>query len=59
MSRLFFLLYSLLGPSLAGTAMVVVLTMGMVSLKPILAAAAIGLAAGIPVALMVARRLEG
>ena len=59
MSRLFFLLYSLIGPSLAGVAIVFVLTMGMVTLKPILVAAAIGFALGLPVSAMVSRQLQG
>ncbi|MBU9699945.1 hypothetical protein GU927_019055 [Rhodobacteraceae bacterium HSP-20] len=59
MSRLFFLLYSLVGPSLAGAAIVAVLTAGMVTLKPILLAAAAGFALGLPVALLLARRLQG
>lgn len=59
MSRLFFLLYSLIGPSLAGVAIVFVLTIGMVTLKPILVAAAIGFALGLPVSAMVSRQLQG
>lgn len=59
MSRLFFLLYSLIGPSLAGTAMIVVLTAGLVTLKAILIAAAAGFVLGLPVAFALARRLEG
>ena len=42
MTRLFPLLYSLIGPSLAGAAIVIVLSAGMVGLDPILGAAAAG-----------------
>ena len=57
MTRLFLLLYSLIGPSLAGAAIVAVLTIGMAGLTPILGAAATGFALGLPVAWAVARRL--
>lgn len=57
MTRLFLLLYSLIGPSLAGAGIVAVLTAGMVGLTPILGAAAAGFALGLPVAWAVARRL--
>ncbi|WP_434620355.1 CTP synthetase [Tabrizicola sp. M-4] len=57
MSRLFMLLYSLIGPSLAGVGVIAVLTMGMVTLKPILVAAALGFALGLPAAWIVARRI--
>ena len=59
MSRLFFLIYSLIGPSLAGAAIITVLTAGMVTLKAILVAAAAGFVLGLPVAIAVARRLQG
>ncbi len=57
MTRLFPLLYSLIGPSLAGAAIVIVLSAGMVGLDPILGAAAAGFVLGLPVAWAVARRL--
>jgi hypothetical protein len=59
MSRLFLLLFTLIGPSLAGVGVVIVLTMGLVTLKPILAAAAIGFALGVPAAWVVMRQLSG
>jgi hypothetical protein len=57
MSRLFMLLFALIGPSLAGVGVIIVLTMGLVTLKPILAAAALGMAFGVPVAWAVMRHL--
>ncbi len=57
MSRLFLLLYALIGPSLAGVGVIVVLTMGLVTLKAILASAAIGFALGVPAAWVVTRQL--
>ncbi|WGV17275.1 hypothetical protein [Fuscovulum ytuae] len=57
MPRLFMLLFALIGPSLAGVGIIAVLTMGLVTLKPILAAAALGMAFGVPVAWAVMRRL--
>ena len=57
MPRLFMLLFALIGPSLAGVGIIAVLTMGLVTLKPILAAAALGLALGVPVAWAVMRRM--
>lgn len=59
MSRLFFLMYSLIGPSLAGAAIIAVLTAGMVTLKAILMAAAAGFVLALPVAMVIARRLQG
>ena len=46
-------------PSLAGVGVVIVLTMGLVTLKPILAAASIGFALGVPAAWAVMRQLSG
>jgi hypothetical protein len=57
MSRLFMLLYALVGPSLAGAAIIVVLTMGMVGLRPILGAALLGFVLGLPVARAITGRL--
>ena len=57
MSRLFMLLFALIGPSLAGVGIIIVLTMGLVTMKPILASAALGLALGVPVSWAVMRRL--
>lgn len=59
MSRLFLLLFSLIGPSLAGVGVIAVLTMGLVTLKPILIAAGAGFALGLPVAWAVMRQLAG
>ena len=47
MSRLFMLMFALIGPSLAGVGVIVVLTFGLVTLKPILAGAALGMALGV------------
>ncbi|PLL12975.1 hypothetical protein C0V75_05955 [Tabrizicola sp. TH137] len=57
MSRLFMLLFALIGPSLAGAGVIIVLSAGLVTLKPILAAAALGMALGVPVSWAVMRRL--
>lgn len=57
MSRLFMLLFALIGPSLAGVGIIVVLGLGLVTLKPILVSAALGMALGVPVAWTVMRRL--
>jgi len=57
MSRLFMLLYALIGPSLAGVGVIAVLTMGRVALDPILIAAATGFALGLPFAWLVMRQL--
>ncbi|NGQ92625.1 CTP synthetase [Rhodobacter sp. HX-7-19] len=59
MSRLFFLLYALIGPSLAGVGVVIVLTMGLDTLRPILTSAAVGFALGVPAAWIVMRQLAG
>lgn len=57
MMRLASILYSLISTALAGTAVIAVLTAGMVSLKAILAAAVAGFVVAAPVSWMVARRL--
>lgn len=57
MSRLFMLLFALTGPSLAGVGVIVVLTLGIVTPKAILGAAALGMALGVPVSWAVMRRL--
>lgn len=59
MSRLFMILYSMIGTALAGSGVVAALTLGMVTLKPILVAAGLGAALAVPVAWMVARRITG
>lgn len=57
MSRLFMLLFALIGPSLAGAGVIIVLSAGLVTLKPILTAAALGMALAVPVSWAVMRRL--
>lgn len=57
MSRLFMILYSMIGTSLAGSAVVAALTLGMDTLRPIVIAAALGAALAVPVAWVVARRI--
>ncbi len=59
MSRLFLLLHSVIGPSLAGAFVVIVLVLGLAEARPILLAAAAGFAAGLPIALYLTRRLGG
>jgi len=59
MIRLALLLFSVIGVSLAGSAIVVALTLGHDTLVPIVAAAAIGFAAAVPVTWVVARKLSG
>ncbi|MCB6178204.1 CTP synthetase [Rhodobacter sp. Har01] len=55
--RLFLLLYPVIGTTLAGIAMVVALTMGMDTLRPIVISAAIGAAIGLPVTWLVAKKV--
>ena len=57
MSRLMMVLFSIISTSLMGAAIVIALTMGLDTLKPILAAAAIGFVAAIPVSWFVARQI--
>ncbi len=57
MLRLAMILYSLIGTTLAGSAVIAALTMGYGTLQPILIAAALGAALAVPVAALVARRL--
>lgn len=57
MTRLFFLLFSMVATTLMGIAIVVVLTMGLDTLRPILIAAAIGFAFAIPVTWFVAGQI--
>lgn len=59
MIRLALLLFSVIGVSLAGSAIVVALTLGHDTLVPIVVAAAIGFAAAVPVTWVVARKLSG
>lgn len=55
--RLFFLLFPVIGTTLAGIGMVVALTAGLDTTKPIILSAAIGAAVGLVVTWMVARKL--
>jgi hypothetical protein len=57
MLRLAMILYSLIGTTLAGSAIVVALVIGQDGLQGILVAAILGALAALPVSLMVARRL--
>lgn len=57
MFRLASILFSLIGTTLAGSAIVVALVMGFDDLTGILAAAVIGGLAGVPSAYLVARKL--
>lgn len=58
MLRLFFVIYSLAGVTLAGAGIIAVLTAGMVDLRSIVIAAAIGAVMAVPVAWTIARRLS-
>lgn len=58
MLRLFFVIYTLAGVTLAGSAIVAALTMGLMGARPIIIAAAIGALAALPVAWVIARRLS-
>lgn len=57
MLRLASILYSLIGTTLAGTAMVAVLTAGYDTLVPIVAAAVAGAIVALPVTYFVAREI--
>lgn len=57
MSRLFFVLYSMIGTALAGSAMVAALTMGLDTAKPIIIAAALGALVALPVSWLVTKRI--
>ncbi|KIC12836.1 hypothetical protein RA19_00025 [Leisingera sp. ANG-M1] len=57
MLRLASVLYSLIGSSLAGVGVIVVLVAGMSTVPAILASAAIGAVLGMPVAWLVAKQL--
>ncbi|WP_095590540.1 CTP synthetase [Actibacterium ureilyticum] len=59
MTRLAMLLFSLISPTLMGTAIIVVLVAGYGTLKPILLAAAIGFVLALPASWTVARILYG
>ncbi|MEC3862596.1 CTP synthetase [Mesobacterium sp. TK19101] len=57
MLRLASILYSLIGTTLAGSAVIAVLTMGMDTLQPILWAAIAGFVVGLPVTWFVAKAI--
>lgn len=57
MTRLTALLFSIIAPSLMGVAVIVALTTGNDTLRPIIVAAAIGFLAGLPVSWLVAKQL--
>jgi hypothetical protein len=52
------ILYSMIGTALAGSAVVLVLTLGHVTLWPIIAAAAAGAALALPITWLVARQID-
>jgi predicted PurR-regulated permease PerM len=58
MLRLASILYSLIGTTLAGSLVVVALTMGYDTLNPILMAAAVGFVAALPVTWLVAKAIQ-
>lgn len=55
--RLFMILYTLTATAMAGTGVIAVLTLGYVSLVPILVSAAAGAVLAAPVAWLVAREI--
>ena len=57
MLRLASMLYSLIGTTLAGSAVVVALVIGQDTLVPIVVAAALGFVAALPATYLVARKL--
>ncbi len=57
MLRLAMILYTLIGVTLAGSAVIAVLTMGYDTLQPIVAAAVAGFIVALPVAWVVARKI--
>jgi predicted PurR-regulated permease PerM len=56
--RLMMVLYSMVATAMAGTGVIVVLTMGQVTLSPILWAAAAGAVLALPVSWFVARQIS-
>lgn len=56
--RLMMLLFSIIGTALAGSGIILVLTLGYDTLWPIVAAAAVGAGLGLPVSWLVARELS-
>lgn len=58
MIRLAMILYAMIGTTLAGSAVVVVLSLGMVGWVPIIAASVLGFLAAVPAALIVAKLIQ-
>lgn len=56
--RLMMVLYSMIATAMAGTGVIVVLTMGQVALWPIVGAAAVGAVLALPVSWFVARQIS-
>lgn len=56
--RLMMVLYSMIATAMAGTGVIVVLTMGQVTLYPIIGAAAVGAVLALPVSWFVARQIS-
>ncbi len=57
MSRLLMIIFSMVSTTLMGVGVIVALTTGYVSLKPILLAATVGFALALPVSWLIAKRL--
>jgi predicted PurR-regulated permease PerM len=57
MTRLMLILFSIASTTLMGISIIIALTMGLDTLRPIVIAAAIGLVAAVPVSWLVARQL--
>lgn len=58
MTRLMMILFSMVSTTLMGVGVIVALTAGYGTLKPIVAAAVIGMILAIPVSYLIARRLS-
>ena len=58
MTRLMMILYSMIGTALAGSGVVIALSTGNDTLKPILIAAAIGVVLALPVSWWVAKQIS-
>jgi hypothetical protein len=58
MTRLFGIIYALVGPTVAGVLIVVALTMNMYDMKTMIYAAVIGFVAALPVAWIVAGKIN-
>ena len=59
MARLTMILFSMISTALMGSFIVAALTMGYVTLNPILLAASVGFVLALPVSLVVARQIAG